>query len=142
MKYLAFIFLLGLIMGTTIDNTYKDKCNDKDVLEVYRFNVHYLNGVPLVSDPIKTFGETDKAITGLSNAQNKHNLQYLYLGVNQTIVIDGKRYWLIPITDDINYHISGFILARYTDSNKDGLLRLSSELSTRFRQGYYNEEPK
>lgn len=142
MKYLAFVFLLGCIMGTSIGNTYKQKCvvNDKDVIEVYRFNVTYVNGVPLVGDPTLTYGESTKGITSISGIEGQRVLQRLYLGTTQTIEIEGQSYWVIPITDIVHKHISGFMLASYKSKHQQReLINISTEIGSHFRQECYEK---
>lgn len=117
MKYMAFIFLLGCIMGTSIGTTHKQHLDldNKEIVEVYKFNVTYVNGVPLISNPERTYGNSTKGLSTLYGSHNQRTLQQLYLGTNQTLVIEGGVYWLIPIKDFEHKYISGFMLVKFTD---------------------------
>lgn len=138
MRYMAFIFLLGCIMGTSIGTTHKQHIDldCKEVIEVYKFNVTYVNGVPLISNPRLTYGETEKALISLTGSHGQQTLQQLYLGTSQTLVIEGNLYWLIPIKDLERRHLSGFMLVKYTDyRQQDSLVALSDKVGQYFKQG-------
>lgn len=138
MRYMAFIFLLGCIMGTSISSTHKQHIDldCKEVVEVYKFNVTYVNGVPLISNPRLTYGETEKALISLNGSHGQQTLQQLYLGTSQTLVIEGNLYWLIPIKDLERRHLSGFMLVKYTDyRQQDSLVALSDKVGQYFKQG-------
>lgn len=138
MRYMTFIFLLGCIMGTSIGNTHKQRIDfdNKEVVEVYKFNVTYINGVPLISNPKLTYGETEKALISLTGSHSQQTLQQLYLGTSQTLVIEGGLYWLIPIKDLERRHLSGFMLVKYTDyRQQDSLTALSDKVGQYFKQG-------
>lgn len=138
MRYMAFIFLLGCIMGTSISSTHKQHIDldCKEVVEVYKFNVTYINGVPLISNPRLTYGETEKALISLNGSHGQQTLQQLYLGTSQTLVIEGNLYWLIPIKDIERRHLSGFMLVKYTDyRQQDSLTALSDKVGQYFKQG-------
>lgn len=138
MRYMAFIFLLGCIMGTSIGTTHKQHIDldCKEVIEVYKFNVTYVNGVPLISNPRLTYGETEKALISLNGSHGQQTLQQLYLGTSQTLVIEGNLYWLIPIKDIERRHLSGFMLVKYTDyRQQDSLVALSDKVGQYFKQG-------
>lgn len=138
MRYMAFIFLLGCIMGTSIGTTHKQRIDleSKEVVEVYKFNVTYINGVPLISNPRLTYGETEKALICLNGSHGQQTLQQLYLGSIQTLVIEGNLYWLIPIKDIERRHLSGFMLVKYTDyRQQDSLVTLSDKVGQYFKQG-------
>lgn len=135
---MAFIFLLGCIMGTSISSTHKQHIDldCKEVVEVYKFNVTYINGVPLISNPRLTYGETEKALISLNGSHGQQTLQQLYLGTSQTLVIEGNLYWLIPIKDIERRHLSGFMLVKYTDyRQQDSLTALSDKVGQYFKQG-------
>lgn len=138
MRYMAFIFLLGCIIGTSISSTHKQHIDldCKEVVEVYKFNVTYINGVPLISNPKLTYGETEKALISLNGSHGQQTLQQLYLGTIQTLVIEGNIYWLIPIKDIERRHLSGFMLVKYTDyRQQDSLVTLSDKVGQYFKQG-------
>lgn len=138
MRYMAFIFLLGCIMGTSISSTHKQyiDLDCKEVIEVYKFNVTYVNGVPLISNPRLTYGETEKALISLTGSHGQQTLQQLYLGTSQTLVIEGNLYWLIPIKDLERRHLSGFMLVKYIDyRQQDSLTALSDKVGQYFKQG-------
>lgn len=135
---MAFIFLLGCIMGTSISSTHKQyiDLDCKEVIEVYKFNVTYVNGVPLISNPRLTYGETEKALISLTGSHGQQTLQQLYLGTSQTLVIEGNLYWLIPIKDLERRHLSGFMLVKYIDyRQQDSLTALSDKVGQYFKQG-------
>lgn len=136
MRYIAFIFLLGCIIGVSICTTNKQNLSDKEVVEVYRFNVTYVDGVPLINNPERTYGSSTKGLA-LYSSQNKYALQQLYLGNSQTTVIDGNIYWVVPIKDLEFKHISGFMLVRFTDyKQQEKLNDLSMKLGYLFKQDF------
>lgn len=138
MRYMAFIFLLGCIIGTSVGTTHKQRLDldSKQVVEVYKFNVTYIKGVPLIHNPRLTYGETEKALLSLNGSYGQQTLQQLYLGSLQTLVIEGDIYWLIPIKDIERRHLSGFMLVRYTDyRQQDSLAVLSDKVGQYLKQG-------
>lgn len=138
MRYMAFIFLLGCIIGTSVGTTHKQRLDldSKQVVEVYKFNVTYIKGVPLIHNPRLTYGETEKALLSLNGSYGQQTLQQLYLGSLQTLVIEGDIYWLIPIKDIERRHLSGFMLVKYTDyRQQDSLVTLSDKVGQYFKQG-------
>lgn len=138
MRYMAFIFLLGCIIGTSISSTHKQHIDldSKQVVEVYKFNVTYIKGVPLIHNPRLTYGETEKALLSLNGSHGQQTLQQLYLGSFQALVIEGDIYWLIPIKDIERRHLSGFMLVRYTDyRQQDSLAVLSDKVGQYLKQG-------
>ena len=138
MRYMAFIFLLGCIIGTSVGTTHKQRLDldSKQVVEVYKFNVTYIKGVPLIHNPRLTYGETEKALLSLNGSYGQQTLQQLYLGSFQTLVIEGDIYWLIPIKDIERRHLSGFMLVRYTDyRQQDSLAVLSDKVGQYLKQG-------
>lgn len=138
MRYMAFIFLLGCIIGTSVGTTHKQRLDldSKQVVEVYKFNVTYIKGVPLIHNPRLTYGETEKALLSLNGSYGQQTLQQLYLGSFQTLVIEGDIYWLIPIKNIERRHLSGFMLVRYTDyRQQDSLAVLSDKVGQYLKQG-------